>query len=377
MLGVAAALALAAVVGAKSGLLPANWNPWSPQGAVAQAPRTERNVPVDVAVAVKKRVPVRVDLLGSVTPIASVAVKSRLDSEIVGVHFQDGAMVRQGDILFTMDARAIEAQLHQAEGTLAKDQALLEGAERDVRRYTDLVSKGATPVTNLDNSRTQVATFEGAIKADQALIENLKVQIGYCTIRAQISGHVSMAALKVGNFVRAADLIPIATIMQTAPVYVTFALPQRSLPELRAALANESANIEALVPGDPRKANGQVTMIENTVDPTTGTVPVRATMPNADEILWPGTLVTVRLNFREEEAVTVPSIAIQVGQSGPYLFVIKDGVASVQPVKVARSFETETVLESGLNGGETVVTEGQLLLSNGSKVSARQIKAGS
>jgi membrane fusion protein, multidrug efflux system len=376
VVGVAAVIALAAVAGAKSGLLPASWNPWSPPSAVAQAPRAERAVPVDVATAVKKRVPVRVDLLGTVTPIASVAVKSRLDSEIVGVHFQDGAMVRQGDILFTMDARAIEAQLHQAEGTLAKDQALLDGAQRDVRRYTDLVSKGATPVTNLDNARTQVATFEGSIKADQALIENLKVQIGYCTIRAQISGHVSMAAVKVGNFVRAADLTPIATIMQTAPVYVTFSLPQRSLPELRAALSNESANIEALVPGDPRKANGQVTMIENTVDATTGTVPVRATMPNADEILWPGTLVTVRLNFREEEAVTVPSTAIQVGQEGPYLFVIKDGVASVQKVKVARAFETETVLESGLEGGETVVTEGQLLLSNGSKVSARQIKAG-
>jgi multidrug efflux system membrane fusion protein len=377
VLGVAAVLALATVVGAKSGLLPANWNPWSPQGAVAQAPRAERAVPVDVAVAVKKRVPVRVDLLGSVTPIASVAVKTRVDTEILGVHFQDGAMVRQGDILFTLDARATEAQLHQAEGTLAKDQAQLEGAERDVRRYTDLVSKGATPVTNLDNSKTQVATFEGAIKADQALIENLKVQIGYCTIRAQISGHVSMAAVKVGNFVRQADLTPIATIVQTAPVYVTFSLPQRSLPELRAALANESANIEALVPGDPRKANGQVTMIENTVDAATGTVPVRATMPNTDEILWPGTLVTVRLNFREEEAVTVPSIAIQVGQDGPYVFVIKDGVASVKPVKVARAYEAETVLESGLDGGETVVTEGQLLLNNGSKVSARQIKAGS
>jgi multidrug efflux system membrane fusion protein len=275
-----------------------------------------------------------------------------------------------------MDARALEAQLHQAEGTLAKDQAQLDGAERDVRRYTDLVAKGATPVTNLDNSKTQVASFGGAVKADEALIENLKVQIGYCTIRAQISGHVSMAAVKVGNFVRAADLTPIATIIQTSPVYVTFALPQRSLPELRAALANESANIEALVPGDPRKATGQVTMIENTVDQATGTVPVRATMPNADEILWPGTLVTVRLNFREEEAVTVPSIAVQVGQSGPYVFVIKDGVAAVQAVKVARAFESETVLESGLEGGETVVTEGQLLLSNGSKVSARQIKAG-
>jgi multidrug efflux system membrane fusion protein len=377
VLGVAAALALATVVGAKSGLLPASWNPWAPQGAVAQAPRAERGVPVDVAVAMKKRVPVRVDLLGSVTPIASVAIKTRVDTEILGVHFQDGAMVRQGDILFTLDARATEAQLHQAEGTLAKDQAQLEGAERDVRRYTDLVSKGATPVTNLDNSKTQVSTFEGAVKADQALIENLKVQIGYCTIRAQISGHVSMAAVKVGNFVRQADLTPIATIIQTAPVYVTFSLPQRSLPELRAALANESANIEAIVPGDPRKASGQVTMIENTVDQTTGTVLVRATMPNADEILWPGTLVTVRLNFREEEAVTVPSIAVQVGQDGPYVFVVKDGVASVQPVKVARTMESETVLASGLNGGETVVTEGQLLLNNGSKVSARQIKAGS
>jgi multidrug efflux system membrane fusion protein len=377
VLGVAAALALVAVVGAKSDLVPAKWNPWSPDGAVAQAPRAERNVPVDVALAVKKRVPVRVDLLGSVTPIASVAVKTRVDTEILGVHFQDGAMVRQGDILFTMDARAIEAQLHQAEGTQAKDQALLEGAERDVRRYTDLVSKGATPVTNLDNAKTQVATFQGAVKADQASIENLKVQIGYCTIRAQISGHVSMAAVKVGNFVRAADLTPIATIIQTAPVYVTFSLPQRSLPELRAALGNESANIEAIVPGDPRKASGQVTMIENTIDPTTGTVPVRATMPNADEILWPGTLVTVRLNFREEEAVTVPSIAVQVSQAGSYVFVIKDGVASVRPVKVARTLESETVLESGLDGGESVVTEGQLLLSNGTKVSARQIKAGS
>src|ERR1700674_3393287 len=133
VLGVAAVLALAAVVGAKSGLLPASWNPWSPQGAVTQGPRAERAVPVDVAVATKKRVPVRVDLLGWVTPIANVAIRSRVDSEILGVHFQDGATVRQGDILFTLDARSIEAQLHQAEGTLAKDQALFEGAQRAVR----------------------------------------------------------------------------------------------------------------------------------------------------------------------------------------------------------------------------------------------------
>jgi membrane fusion protein, multidrug efflux system len=378
VLGGAAVLALAAVAGAETGRLPAGWNPWARAEGTAQAERrpAERAVPVDVTMAVKKRLPVRVDLLGTVTPIASVAVKTRVDTEIVGVHFQDGAMIRQGDILFTLDARAIEAQLHQAEGTLSKDQAQLEGAQRDVRRYTDLVAKGATPVTNLDNAKTQAATFEGAVRADQALIENLKVQIGYCTIRAQISGRVSMAAVKVGNFVRQADTTPIATIIQTAPVYVTFALPQGSLAELRASLANESANIEAIVPGDPRTATGQVSFIENTVDPTTGTVPVRATMPNTDEILWPGTLVTVRLTFREEDAVSVPSVAVQVGQSGSYVFVIKDGAAAVQPVKVARTLDTQTVLESGLNGGETVVTEGQLLLRNGTKVSAREVKTG-
>lgn len=381
VLGVAAALALSAVAGAEtgvlpSGLLPSSWNPWAPEAKTAQAPR-ERNVPVDVAVAVKKRVPVRVDLLGTVTPIASVAVKPRVDTEIVAVHFQDGAQVRQGDILFTLDSRAVAAQLAAAQGALDKDQAQLDGAQRDVRRYTDLVAKGATPVINLEAAQTQVGTFTGAMKADQALIENLKVQIDYCNIRAPISGHVSMAALKVGNFVRQADLSPIATIIQTSPVYVTFSLPQRSLPELRAALANESANIEAIVPGDPRKASGQVTMIENTVDATTGTVPVRATMPNTDEILWPGTLVTVRLNFREEDAVAIPSIAVQVGQSGAYVFVVKDGVATVRPVKVARAMNEESILESGLDGGETVVTEGQLLLNDGSKVSTRPAKVGS
>jgi membrane fusion protein, multidrug efflux system len=377
LLGFAAALALAAVVGAKFDLLPAKWNPWSAESAVAQAPRGERGVPVDVALAVKKRVPVGVDLLGSVTPIAMVAVKPRVDTQIVGVHFQDGAEVRQGDLLFTLDARALQTQLQQAEGNLAKDKALLDGAERDVTRNTGLVAKGATPIINLEASQTQVGTYQGSILADQAAIDNLKVQIEYCTIRAPISGRMSTAAVKVGNIVHQADAAPIATIIQMAPVYITFAVPQGRLPDLRAALANESANIDAIVPGDPRAARGQVTMIENTVDPTTGTVPVRATMPNTDEILWPGTLVTVRLNFRDEDAVLVPSVAVQVGQEGPYVFVVKDGVAKVQPVTVARTLDSESVLQSGLEGGETVVTEGQLQIRSGSKVSTRQIKTGS
>jgi RND family efflux transporter MFP subunit len=149
------------------------------------------------------------------------------------------------------------------------------------------------------------------------------------------------------------------------------------LPDLRQALSNETATIEAVIPGDPRRASGQVTMIENSVDAPTGTVPVRATMPNADELLWPGTLVTVRLTFREEEAVSVPSTAVQVSQTGTYVFVVKDGAATVQPVTVARVVNDESVIEKGLSGGETVVTNGQLQLSNGTKVAPRGPKVGS
>jgi RND family efflux transporter MFP subunit len=371
-LGVTAALALAAYGAVTYGY-------WPFHGAVAQAPNQKnapRAVPVDVAKAEKKRVPVRIELLGTVTPMASVAVKTRIDSEIVEVHFRDGATVKQGDLLFTLDSRAIEAQIRQAEGQLARDKAQLEGAQRDVRRYTELVEKSATPVTNLDNAKTQAGIYTAAIKADEGMIENLKVQLTYTTIRAPITGRISMAAVKIGNFVRQADLVPLATIIQSAPVYVTFALPQRSLPDLRQAMTNETAVIEAIAPGDPRRAQGHVTMIENTVDVNTGTVPVRATMPNNDEMLWAGTLVSVQLSFREEEAVVVPPNAIQVSQTGSFVFVVKNGVASVTPIKVARVIDAQAVLESGLEGGEMVVTEGQLQIADGSRVSAREPKTG-
>jgi membrane fusion protein, multidrug efflux system len=368
----AAALAGAAgiVVAMRSGL-------WT-EGAVAQAPRlaVPRAVAVEVTAAEKKAVPVRIDVLGAVTPIASVAVKPRVDSEITGVHFRDGAMVQAGDLLFTLDARAIEAQAKQVEGMLAGAKANLEQAERDVTRYTDLLAKSATTVVTLQNARTQVNIWRASVDSNTAQLENLRIQIDYCTIRAPITGRASMAAVKVGNFVRQADTAPLATIIQTAPVYVTFNLPQAYLPDLRQALFNETASIEAAIPGDARRASGQVTMIENSIDMPTGTVPVRATMPNRDELLWPGTLVTVQMTFREEQAVTVPTVAVQVSQTGSYVFVVKDDIASVAPVTVARVFGPESVISSGLAGGETVVTNGQLLLSDGTKVAVRERKAG-
>jgi multidrug efflux system membrane fusion protein len=371
LFGGAAVLAAAAIVVAMRGGF------WS-GGAVAQAPRENASpaVPVEVTLAVRRSVPVRIEVLGSVTPIASVAVKARVDTEITEVHFRDGAIVHKGDLLFTLDSRAIEAQAKQVEGLLGGAKANLEQAERDVARYTDLLAKNATTLVTLQNARTQVNIYRASVDSNTAQLENLRIQLDYCTIRAPISGRASMAAVKVGNFVRQADLTPLATINQTAPVYVTFALPQSYLPELRQSLRNESASIEAIIPGDPRRASGQVTMVENSVDVPTGTVPVRATMPNKDELLWPGTLVTVALTFREEEAVVVPSAAVQVSQTGTYTFVLNGDVVNVRPVTVARIVGTDSVIGKGLEGGETVVLNGQLTLAEGTKVSPREPKPG-
>ena len=344
--------------------------------AVAQQPQAPRPVSVEVTTAVKKDMPVLLEGIGNVTTIANVAVRSRLDNEIVGVHFADGAKVNKGDLLLTLDDRTLLAQMRQAEGNIERDRAQLEGAQRDVRRYTDLVAKAATPILNLENAQTQAATFAGALKADQAALENLKVQLSYCAIRAPISGRISQAAVKVGNFVRAADVLPVAMINQMAPVYVTFTIPQKNLPDVRHAMAAETANIDAIIPGETRRASGVVTMVENTVDPTTGMATIRATMPNTDELLWPGTLVTAQMTLRVEDAVVVPSAAVQVSQSGPFVYVVKDGVATVQPIKVARTLGDETVVEQGLGGGETVVTDGHLLLTNGARVATRERKAG-
>jgi RND family efflux transporter MFP subunit len=367
-----------AVVVALAGVAAATWSYWSPQRAVAQAPaqNTRRPISVTVATAVTKKVPVRIDALGSVTPMASVNVKPRIDSTITAVHFADGALVKRGDLLLSLDSRQIEAQISQAEGQVARDKAQLAGAERDIRRYTELVAKSATPVVNLDNAKTQADMFRGAIKADEGSLDNLKVLLSFCEIHAPITGRISQAAVKVGNFVRQADLIPIATIIQTKPIYVSFTVPQRTLADIREALSAETATVEAVVPGTAKRAAGAVTMIENTVDPTTGMATVRATMPNEQELLWPGTLVNVQLTLRDEEAIVVPTAAVQLSQTGNFVYVIEDGKAVVRHVKLERAFGNETVIESGLKNGETVVTDGQLQLQNGTRVVVREKKAG-
>jgi multidrug efflux system membrane fusion protein len=332
--------------------------------ASAPTAAPQRRVQVTTEIAVKKKSPLSIESLGHVTTFASVAIKPRIDDEIVGVHFMDGSEVKKDDLLVTLDTRALDAQLRQAEAALARDKAQLEGSERDFRRYSDLVSRGATPQINLDNATTQSDTFRAAIRADEAAVKALQVQLSYCEIRAPIGGRISQASVKIGNFVRAADTIPIATINQMQPVYVTFVVPQQELPAIRAAMEDGTASVEALVDSDAPSSSGKISMIENAIDATTGLATVRATMPNEDELLWPGAIVTARVTLRMEDAVVVPTTAIQVSPTGTYVYVVEDAVALVRPVDVSRSTADEMVIRSGLSGGESVVTDGHLLLSD-------------
>ncbi len=350
---------------------------WMGGGASAQATtQRARVIAVELAKAERKPVPVDVDSIGTVTPISSVALKSRVETTIVTVHFEDGARVAEGDLLFTLDARQIDAQIEQAEGMLAKDQAQLEGAQRDLKRYSDLIGKGATTQVNLDNAKTQADILIGTIKADQSALDNLRVQKSYTLIRAPFAGRISAANVKVGNFVRPADTAALAVINQMAPVYVTFAIPQRVLVDLRDAMASGESRVIATIPGHQRSEDGKVAMVENTVDSTTGMVTVRGIMKNESETLWPGILVNTKLVIRTEEAVTVPTAAVQRSQNGNFVFVARDGKAHVQPVNVSRTFQGISVIAEGLSGGEDVIIDGQLLLSEGTLVAPRAAKAG-
>jgi len=346
---------------------------WTTDGVAARQ-NEARPVPVETAVAGRKTMPVRLTALGNVTPVASVAIKTQVDTTITEVHFRDGASVQKGDLLFTLDCRQIEADMKRVQAIIDGAQSTLEQAQRDVERYTDLVGRNATPIVTLNNAQTAVNVSRATAESNRAQLENLKVQLSFCSIRASISGRISMANVKVGNFVRQADTAPMATINQMVPVYVSFTVPQKNLPDIRRAIAAETATVEAIIPGDDKRASGQVTMIENSVDSATGMAMVRATMPNKDELLWPGTLVTTDMTLRNEEGVVVPSQAVQVSQTGTFVFVIKDGLAQVQAVKVERQIGAESVIASGLSGGETVVTEGQLLLSSGTRVNVRTPK---
>ncbi|MHB2169670.1 efflux RND transporter periplasmic adaptor subunit [Alsobacter sp. R-9] len=333
----------------------------------------QRVVPVVVGKAQRQPMPVRFDTIGTVQTIAAVTVRSRVESQIIKVNFEDGAQVKQGDVLFELDSRGIEAQIKQAEANLMRSRAQLEQAERDVRRNEQLAAQEVGSKVVLDNARTTVQTVTAQIRADEAALENLRIQQSYYTIKAPISGRVGVAGIKAGNIAKTGDgSTPLAMINQISPIYVSFNVPQRLLPELREALAKGTAKVQATPQGLTEAIDGKVAVIDNTVDPTSGTIALKGVFENADEVLWPGALCDVRLVIRiEPDAITVPREAVQQSQNGMIVFVVENGQARVRPVTVDRSLRGLSVIKTGLKGDEIVVTDGQLLLNDGARVETR------
>jgi RND family efflux transporter MFP subunit len=282
--------------------------------------------------------------------------------------------VKPGDLLFRLDSRGIEAQIRQQEAALSRSRAQLDQAQRDVKRQEQLAANEFASKQRLDDARTTVETLSAQIRGDEAALDNLKVQLSYYTIRAPSGGRAGVAGLKAGNIAKTGDASgALVTIVQVTPIYVAFSVPQRLLPEIRTAMADGTAKVTATPQGSAESLEGKIAVIDNTVDPQSGTITLRAIFDNPKDLLWPGALCNVRVILRTEpEAVSIPTEAVQSGQSGNYVFVVADGTARVRPVTVARSVDGRAVIGTGLDGSETVVTDGHLLLNEGSKVEIRQ-----
>ncbi len=361
------------------GYLPAAVTGEKPAAAPTPAAPPRPPVSVQVGRAERKTIPWTITDIGTAQAVASVALKSHFDATVLKVPVADGAEVKAGDALVMLDDRQAQAQLAMAQAQLAKDEAQLEQAQRDVTRYTDLVSRSATPIINLDNAKTASATARAAIIGDAASIRNLQVAVGWYTITAPISGRVGVVSIKEGNIVKAGDNGSsgiLATINQISPIYVALSVSQKLLPALREAMAN-GVKVVATPQGSTRQAVGKLALIDNTVDPGTGTIVIRAQFDNADELLWPGQLCNLTLTLRNEpNTVVVPREAIQISQNGNFVFTIKNDAAHVTPVTVGRTEGTETIITTGLEGDETVVLDGALLLFEGAKVQIRDLAKG-
>ena len=347
-------------------------------GAQPQGRRGRANpggaVPVVVMPATREAMPVVVDAVGTVQSIASVQIKPRMDSQIMKVNVEEGALVKEGDILFELDARTLKAQLGQIEAQIRKDQAQVVQARRDLQRNEELLSKNAGTQVQRDNASTALKAAEAQLEADEASKASVQTLLTFTEIRAPVSGRIGSIANKAGAVVRTGDnsaTSTLATINQIDPIYVTFAIPQIILPDLRAAMAKGPVTVTAII-DDSKRQSGEMAFIENTVDPNTGTVTAKARIGNANELLWPGQFVKVEIVLGiESDAISVPASAVQLGSQGPFVFVIKDSVAELRQVVVKRTQDGRAVIGKGVESGEQVVVDGQLRLVQGASVTIR------
>jgi membrane fusion protein, multidrug efflux system len=343
-------------------------------GGSAPPPAPPAPPPVTVGQAVRRTVPVTLRAIGNVQAVASVAVRSQVAGQILKVHIADGADVVKGQTLFTIDPAPFRIALDASLAQLARDTALLDKARSDQARYAKLVEKEYVTREQYEGAVAQAAALSATIQADQAAADEARLNLSYCTIAAPIGGRAGTVNLRAGNLVKAADDTPLVTILPVRPVYVAISVPEKYLPDIRKHAAVGKLEIRAWNRGEIGDGHlGTLTFIDNTVDVGTGTIRLRGEFPNTDLALWPGQFVEVQLKLGEQrDAVVVPSSAVQVGREGSYVFVVgADGTAKSKPVTADRVIDDETVLASGLDGGETVITDGQLRVVPGGKVAVQ------
>jgi multidrug efflux system membrane fusion protein len=298
---------------------------------------------------------------------------------LVSVHFTEGQDVKKGDLLFTIDPRPYEAALKQAEANLQRDLAQAKHAQEDARRYEFLIQKGVVARQQYDKFRTDADALEATVLADRAAAENAKIQLGYCSIHSPIDGRTGSLMIKQGNIIKAED-INLVVINQVIPIDVSFSVPEQFLPEIRKHMASKKLQVEASSPqSDERPEKGTITFVDNAVDTSTGTIRLKGTFANREKKLWPGQFVNVVLTLTEEpNVIVVPSQAIQTGQEGQYVFVVKpDLTVESRQVVAGRTINGETVVQKGLQADERVVTDGQLRLSPGARVEIKTPEASS
>lgn len=332
-------------------------------------------IPVRLAPVKRMLLPLSFMTIGTIQPIVSIPVTARVSGVVTKVDVADGAEVKQDDVLVELDTRLIDAQIQQAQAAIARDQANIDKAQRDLDRINKLVAEKVDPLARGPDAQTAIDLAKASLLSDQAALQSLEVQREYYSIRAPIAGRVGTVPVRPGSIIMTGERAsPIVTINGFDPIYVSVGIPQKMIADLAEDKAQGAARISLTVPGRDDKLEGAVTAIDNAANAATGLVTVLASIANSPAVLWPGELVKVEVIFRDQpDVLVVPNVAIRTNQQGNYVYTVDaSGRASLKPVVVARSAQGLSVVSSGLAEGDNVVTDGQLLLSNGALVSVKE-----